>query len=88
MSRVKGSPKTGGRVAGTPNRMTKDHRDMILAALDDAGGQQYLARRAEQNPIAFMTLLGKVLPTQLADTPEQPICGNRLAPPPPALATT
>jgi len=42
---------------------------MILGALDDAGGQQYLARQAEQNPTAFMTLLGKVLPMQLAGLP-------------------
>jgi hypothetical protein len=65
--------KTGGRTKGTPNQMTRALRDMILGALDDAGGQQYLARQAEQNPTAFMTLLGKVLPTQLAGTPAQPI---------------
>jgi hypothetical protein len=46
---------------------------MILGALDEAGGQEYLTRQAEKNPTAFMTLLGKVLPTQLAGTPEQPI---------------
>jgi hypothetical protein len=46
---------------------------MILGALDEAGGQEYLARQAEKNPAAFMTLLGKVLPTQLAGTHEQPI---------------
>jgi len=73
MSRVKGSPKTGGRVAGTPNKVTKSLRDMILGALDAAGGQEYLTRQAEKNPAAFMTLLGKVLPTQLAGDPEQPI---------------
>jgi hypothetical protein len=64
--------KTGGRTGGTPNKTTRALRDMILGALDD-GGRQYLARQAEQNPTAFMTLLGKVLPTQLAGAPEQPI---------------
>jgi hypothetical protein len=73
MSRVRGSPKTGGRVAGTPNKVNKTVRQMILGALDAAGGQEYLTRQAEKNPTAFMTLLGKVLPTQLAGTPEQPI---------------
>src|SRR4051812_15148290 len=38
---------------------------MVLGALDDAGGQQYLAAQAQANPAAFMTLLGKVLPLQL-----------------------
>jgi hypothetical protein len=73
MSRIKGSPKTGGRVAGTPNKVNKTVRQMILGALDAAGGQEYLTRQAEKNPTAFMTLLGKVLPTQLAGAPEQPI---------------
>jgi hypothetical protein len=41
---------------------------MILGALDDAGGQAYLKRQAEQSPAAFMTLVGKVLPTQIAGT--------------------
>jgi hypothetical protein len=36
-------------------------------------GREYLTRQAEKNPTAFMTLLGKVLPTQLAGAPEQPI---------------
>jgi hypothetical protein len=63
--RPKGQPKTGGRVAGTPNKMTKALKDMILGALDDAGGQEYLKRQAEENPSAFMTLVGKVLPMQL-----------------------
>ena len=33
---------------------------MILGALDDAGGQAYLMRQAEENPTAFLTLIGKV----------------------------
>jgi hypothetical protein len=38
---------------------------MILAALDAAGGSEYLLRQTKQNPVAFMSLLGKLLPTQL-----------------------
>ena len=57
--------KTGGRVAGTPNKLSADLRAMILNALSEAGGEQYLARQANENPSAFMTLLGKVLPTQV-----------------------
>ena len=41
-----------------------DLRRMILDALHAAGGQDYLARQAEQNPVAFMGLLGKVLPIE------------------------
>lgn len=35
MAKPKGSPKTGGRVAGTPNKATKDFRDTITALLSD-----------------------------------------------------
>jgi len=38
---------------------------MILAALIAKGGQAYLEEQAEKNPVAFMTLLGKILPLQI-----------------------
>jgi hypothetical protein len=38
---------------------------MILGALDEAGGQDYLMKQAIENPNAFMTLIGKVLPMQV-----------------------
>jgi hypothetical protein len=68
-----GSPKTGGRERGTPNKVSKALKEMILGALGDAGGQQYLARVAEEQPAAFLTLLGKVLPTTLAGDKENPL---------------
>lgn len=54
-----------GRQKGVPNKLTKQLKDMILGALDDAGGQEYLATQAVKNPAAFMTLIGKVLPLQV-----------------------
>lgn len=54
-----------GRVKGTPNKITKALKEMILGALDDVGGQAYLARQAEENPAAYMTLIGKVLPLSI-----------------------
>lgn len=38
---------------------------MILAALQKAGGPDYLFEQATANPAAFMTLVGKVLPLQV-----------------------
>lgn len=61
----KGSPKTGGRVAGTPNKITADLRDMILGALEDVGGRRYLASKAEENPGPFLALVGKCLPKEI-----------------------
>lgn len=57
--------KRGNNRKGVPNKNTKALKDMILGALSDAGGQQYLADQAMLNPGAFMALVGKVLPTEL-----------------------
>jgi hypothetical protein len=63
-------PNAGkGRPKGAANRMNRTLRDMILGALDDAGGQAYLAEQAHQNPAAFLTLLGRVLPREPIETP-------------------
>lgn len=51
-----------GRKKGIPNKINKALKDMILGALGDAGGQQYLATQAVENPVAFMGLVGRVLP--------------------------
>jgi hypothetical protein len=51
-----------GRPRGVPNKLTSDVKAMILAALDKAGGVDYLARQAEENPGPFLALLSKMLP--------------------------
>ncbi len=54
-----------GRPPGAANKLTKALKDMILGALDEAGGQSYLTEQAKKNPKAFLSLLARVLPTQL-----------------------
>ena len=54
-----------GRPKGSQNKATKALKDMILGALDDAGGQDYLRRQSIENPAAFLRLIGKVLPTTI-----------------------
>lgn len=54
-----------GRKAGVPNKTTALLKDMILKALDGAGGVEYLQRQADENPGPFLTLVGKVLPMQV-----------------------
>jgi hypothetical protein len=63
--------KTGGRAKGTPNAATKELKDMILGALDGAGGIEYLQRQANENPSAFMSLIGRVLPMTINGTGPQ-----------------
>ena len=60
-----GAPKTGGREKGTPNKLTTDVRAMILATLDRAGGEDYLLEQATANPRAFLSLVGRLIPTQV-----------------------
>lgn len=55
-----------GRKKGTPNKLTRTIKESIEAAFAKVGGPDYLARQAEENPQAFMTLLAKVIPTQIA----------------------
>jgi hypothetical protein len=59
--------KTGGRAAGTPNKFSGALKDMILQALDKAGGVEYLEKQAKENPTAFMTLVGKIVPFGAGD---------------------
>lgn len=54
-----------GRPKGSQNKATAAIKDMILQALDKKGGVEYLASQADQNPVAFMGLLGKVMPMQV-----------------------
>jgi hypothetical protein len=69
--------KTGGRQAGTPNKTTALLKDAILEAAVKAGGKGelvgYLTKQAKENPAAFMTLLGKVLPLTVQGDPNNPI---------------
>lgn len=57
--------KGPGRPKGSVNKLSGDVKAMILKALDDAGGAEYLLDRAKDSPAAFMTLVGKVLPMQV-----------------------
>ncbi len=61
----------GGSRKGVPNKTTTALKDIILGALDRAGGIAYLERQATENPAAFMTLVGKVLPLQVNGAGDQ-----------------
>ena len=66
MGRPAGTPKTGGRVKGTPNKTTGALKEAILNAFGRVGGEAYLERVAQSDPKTFCTLLGKVLPLQVS----------------------
>ena len=69
---VIGKGKPGpGRPKGVPNKINSQVRDAIIEAAQKAGGEGgmvgYLTLQATENPGPFLSLLGKVLPMQLAD---------------------
>ena len=60
-------PPGTGRPKGVKNKLT-NLRDAVLEAFDQVGGTQYLARLAEgtqSDRAAFVSLVSKVLPTQI-----------------------
>jgi hypothetical protein len=67
-----------GRPKGSTNKATKALKDMILSALDQAGGEAYLLAQAKKNPQAFMTLIGKVLPTTIQGSLQLTTISERL----------
>jgi hypothetical protein len=64
-----------GRKSGVPNKVTGELRAMVLQALSESGGVEYLKRVAKENPAPFLALVGKCLPKDItvAGDPEQPV---------------
>jgi hypothetical protein len=62
-----------GRPKGSPNKMQAAIKEMIVQALENKGGVEYLERQADANPTAFLTLVGKVLPLQVSGDPDNPL---------------
>ena len=65
-----GKPKTDIQQKGTINKTSALLKDAILEAADTAGGKAglvgYLRSQARENSVAFMGLLGKLVPSQIA----------------------
>ena len=67
VSPLTGAPTPGGRPKGVRNKLT-NLRDAVIEAFDRVGGADYLVRLAEgtqSDRAAFVSLMNKVLPTQV-----------------------
>lgn len=66
-----------GRPKGAVNKTTTMLKEAILQAGENAGGKEgligYLTRQATEEPVAFMGMLGKVLPHTIAGDPNAPL---------------
>ena len=60
--------RVGGGRAGMPSKFNTSIKQMVERALHKAGGVEYLTEQARANPVAFLGLVGKVLPMQLQST--------------------
>lgn len=54
-----------GRPKGSLDKGNALIRELIVQALDEVGGVQYLKDTATSHPAAFLSLLGKVMPVQV-----------------------
>ena len=66
-------PANAGRKPGSENKLTTDIRAMLEAALDRAGGSDYLFAQAHENPKAFLALLGRLIPSQITGKDGEPL---------------
>ena len=64
---------TGGSRKGIPNRQTVAIKDAIERAFDKLGGVDYLVTVGRNDPRTFCALLGKLLPTKLANADGSPL---------------
>lgn len=63
--RPKGTPKTGGRKKGTPNKTTATIKDAITQAFDGIGGVRALIAWGTANPGLFFPLWARLAPAEL-----------------------
>ena len=54
-----------GRPKGVANKLTQTIKQSIEIAFLGVGGAEFLMQQARENPQAFMTLLGKIIPAQV-----------------------
>jgi len=76
-NKITGEKPGPGRPKGSRNKTTTVLKDALLIAAEKAGGKAgvvgYLTEQAKENPAAFMTLLGKVIPLQVTGKDDGPI---------------
>jgi hypothetical protein len=75
--RKPGTPKTGGRLKGTPNKVTALAKDAIAAAAERLGGIDRLVEWVRADPnnerIFWGTIYTKLLPLQVSGDPSAPL---------------
>ena len=68
VSKRGGARAGSGRPKGSLDKGNALIRDMIIEALHNVGGVAYLEGVARDQPTAFVSLIGKVMPVQVEGT--------------------
>ena len=63
--RPKGQPKSGGAKKGSVHLHSRALKDAVYAVFHEMGGRNYLKKVAKENPPLFLSLLAKLLPTEI-----------------------
>lgn len=63
--RIKGNPNSGGRQPGTPNKVTREVKDVINRCFYAIGGEAAFAKWAKNNPDEYYKIYAKLLPIHL-----------------------
>jgi hypothetical protein len=62
--------KTGGRQAGTANKVTTAFKTAVQIVYEDIGGHKAFADWARENPGDFYRIASRLIPTEIASTQE------------------
>jgi hypothetical protein len=74
-------PNAGmGRKPGAHNKVTVAMKDAILGALDEVGGEAYLADIARKDHKTFCALLAKLVPRDVTDEAGGPVVAEIVRP--------
>ena len=66
-------PKTGGRKAGTPNKISKPAKDNVIAVFEGIGGVKSMIDWANGNQTDFYRIYSKMLPTAVTGEDGGPV---------------
>lgn len=71
----KGKPKTGGKVKGTPNKLTRTVKETVLAAFNDLQNdpKANILAWAKDEPTEFYKIAAKLIPTEVNATVESKV---------------
>ena len=63
--RPKGQPKSGGAQKGSVHLHSQAVKNAVYEVFHGLGGKRYLTKIAVENPPLFLSLLAKILPTEI-----------------------